>query len=93
MMIIKLQFENLRFTDGSQQHSAVVILTTDDATLCLTGRAALGKTAPRADIKVALFADAMRQVRQMPEYRSGSKQIVLSHGIASQMPQSVWRAA
>lgn len=88
MLIKKIQIENLRFTAGSQQHSAVVILTTDHSTLCLTGRTALKKTAPSAEIRTALIADAVRQVGQMPEFRSGQQQITLGHRAAPPLRRS-----
>lgn len=87
-MIKKVQFENLRFSDRSQTHAAVVILTTDNATFCMTGRAALAQTAPGADIRSALLEDALRQVRRMPEFRTGENQIAVEHDIASQMRRS-----
>lgn len=81
MVIKKIQVENLRYNSATDSHSAIVILTTDQNTICLTGRTALSPSAPRADIRTALVADALRQVRQLPEFRSGAHHLTLDVAI------------
>lgn len=70
MLINKIQFDNLRFAPDRTQHCAVVILTTDESTLCLLGKVDLPESAARDDVALGLMHDALRQIRQMPEFRT-----------------------
>lgn len=88
MLIKKVQIENLRFSAKLQQHSAVVILTTQSSTMCLQGRTGIARGAPRKDIVTGLVSDALRQVRQLPEYRSGQSDIALCHSVTPEPRQS-----
>ena len=75
MLITKVQFDNMRFLPDRDRHQAVVILTTDECTMCLRANAEVAPAANRDAVGDALVSDAMRQVRRMPEFRTGARQV------------------
>ncbi|WP_286909135.1 hypothetical protein [Roseovarius sp.] len=75
MLIHQLQFDDVRFSPDAQEHRAVAILTTEDRTLCLMASAKLAPSAPRDSLAREFAADALRQVRRMPEYRREEDQV------------------
>lgn len=79
MLIKKIQFDDLRFSPGSGHH-AMVILTTETSTMCLRGRAQIPEGAGPLALAEALLSDAMRQVRRLPEFRTGQRAIGICPG-------------
>ena len=75
MLIKKIQFDNLTFAAAAGLHRAVIILTTDRSTLSLLGRAELPEAASRNDVALELMRDALRQIRQMPEFRRQGEKV------------------
>ena len=76
--IRRVRIDNLHFVPQLDQHRAVVVVVTDEFTMCLVARRAGGAGDRRADIRNGLLEDAMRQMRQLPEYRTGRCKIVLA---------------
>ncbi|UXX82024.1 hypothetical protein [Roseovarius pelagicus] len=75
MLIKRIQFDNLQFLPARGLHQAIVILTTDICTMSLLGTAEKPEQANRDSLSRALISDSLRQIRQMPEFRGGKRQI------------------
>ncbi|MCZ4353356.1 hypothetical protein O4H61_12580 [Roseovarius aestuarii] len=84
MLIQHIQIENLHFTAEKQQHSAVVIISTNKGTVCLKGCAPHSATASSADIRRALTEDALRQIQRLPEFRAGTQAIKIGQRCATE---------
>jgi hypothetical protein len=59
-------------------HRATVVLRTETGGLSLRASAELAGDPDTRDIDRALVDDALRQVRQLPEYRAGTRDITIA---------------
>lgn len=76
--IHSIRFDNLGFVARQGCFQAVVIMTTDRATLCLVARHAGNVELSPVEVRNGLLHDAMRQLRQLPEYRTGKRRIEIA---------------
>ena len=88
MLIKKIQFDRLTYAASEGFHRAVIILTTDLSTLSLLARAELPATASRNDVALELMRDAMRQIRQMPEFRREKEKVQVAEDATQEFMQS-----
>lgn len=88
MLIKKIQFDNLRFNAETARHAAVIILTTDECTMCLHGSAQSDREASRAAIAAELVKDALRQVARMPEFRGGKRSVSVCQSATQEFRQT-----
>lgn len=88
MLIHQFQFDDVRFSPEAQEHRAVAILSTEDQTLCLMASAKLDPAAPRDSLAREFAADALRQVRRMPEYRREVDQVRVAENAAMEFRQA-----
>ncbi len=88
MLIKKIQVDNLRFDPETQSHAAVIILTTDEATLCLYASTSSSQDAGRSAIAEDLMKDAIRQVKRMPEFRRGHRTVTVCTSASTEFRQS-----
>lgn len=87
-LIRTIRLDELVFV-GSQGHfRAVTVMATDTSTFCLIARHECDRTAPMAHVRQGLIADALRQLRQLPEYRNGTGRVVLALGGAEDRRQT-----
>ncbi|WP_101068343.1 hypothetical protein [Roseovarius salinarum] len=84
MQIESVTLKDRRFVASAGVHTAVVILETDGPTVCLQARAAAD--APR--VARGLAADALRQLKGMPEHRRQAHPLRLRPGSLRSMTQS-----
>lgn len=75
--IRKVRFDDLRFVAAAGEFRAVAVFFADDFTMCLLARHRGDAALARPAIRAGLLKDALRQMRQLPEYRRGRKKIVL----------------
>lgn len=59
---------------------ATVVLRTETGNLSLRASAELAGDPETRDVDCALVDDALRQVRQLPEYRAGARDITIAEG-------------
>ena len=88
MLIKKIQIEKLHYSAKAQRYAAVIILTTDDSTICLQGRAHVRQDAPRSELVACLVSDAMRQLRRLPEYRGDTQEVAVCRRVTPEFRQS-----
>ncbi|MFU1478476.1 hypothetical protein ACM25N_12525 [Roseovarius sp. C7] len=88
MLIHQFQFDDVRFSSEAQEHRAVAILTTEDQTLCLMASARLDPTVARDELAHEFAADALRQVRRMPEYRRQADEVQIAEGAAMEFAKA-----
>ncbi|MFY9238406.1 MAG: hypothetical protein WAO78_05950 [Roseovarius sp.] len=84
----KIQVDNLRFNPETRSHAAVIILTTDEATLCLHASAPCPEDAGQGIIAEDLMKDAIRQVQRMPEFRRGHRTVTVCTSASTEFRQS-----
>ena len=76
-MIVK----DISFADYSHRnglHRAIALVMTEAGSLSLQVATDLPETAPEPGICAALAEDALRQIRRMPEFRSGQNSVSVS---------------
>jgi len=88
ILIKKIQFDNLRYHPETARHVAVIILTTDECTMCLHGSAHTPQEANRSAIAEELLKDALRQVGRLPEFRRGNRTISVCHSATPEFRQT-----
>jgi len=88
MLIKKIQYDNLRFVKDKGSYAAVVILTTNVCTMCLQAKAPGEAGMIRSEIAVGLMRDALRQVHQLPEYRTGREKITVADYVTQEFRQT-----
>ena len=75
MKILQLNIDGLTYAAEPGVYRAIVLVRTEDSSLSLSSTAPFAPDAPEEQIRTALIRDALRQIRRMPEYRSGQKSI------------------
>ena len=83
MQIKMVEFEEITKIDASGKYRAQVILIGDKSQTVVAASATLPETGDSKTLRALLFADAVRQVSRMPEFRSGLNQLAYGEGIAA----------
>lgn len=77
-LIRNIRFDDFGFVAQQGHFRAVVIMTTDRSTICLLVRHPCPEDTPATVVRQGLICDAIRQVSQLPEYRTGRSRIVIA---------------
>jgi len=88
MLISKIEFHDLKYQPERDAHRAVIVLTTDMGCLSLVCHAQCPQDHPINDTALELMRDAVRQVRQMPEYRRNPRGVQIAEDAPLEFPQS-----
>jgi hypothetical protein len=76
--ILDIRLDDLVFVAPRGHFRAVVIMRTDTSTLCLIACLEGPPHLPVTLVQQGLTQDALRQLRQLPEYRNGRKEIAIA---------------
>lgn len=88
MRIDVIEFSDIRFDRTTGHARAICTLSSAEHSTQLIVRAALpGVTdADESALRPALFADAIRQMTRMPEFRNGLRQIAFGAAVQAEFP-------
>jgi hypothetical protein len=78
MHVLSIDAKEVRFSREAGQYHATLVIKARHQRICLQVTALASSIAQEADIMRALTADALRQIRHLPEYRDGVR-ITISH--------------
>lgn len=78
MQIKEIKLVDCSVSESSGTHYATVLLNGQDSTHCMRASAFPDVPDAPARITLALVQDAIRQLRRMPEYRSGANVITIA---------------
>ena len=87
MHILNVKIENQSRNAKTGLCSATLVLTTRDGCVSLRARTNCPDMAGAERLRSRLVADALRQLRRMPEYRSGARQVTLAGDICAAAPE------
>lgn len=87
MHILDVKIENQARNTQTGLHSATLLLKTRDGCISVSAKTDCPGEATDERVRSRLMADALRQVRRMPEYRSGARQVTLADGICAAAPE------
>lgn len=86
MLVTNVEISQYTYCERTERHTASVCMTLGDMFVTLFCALDLPTDeSPKARAK-AFVGDAMRQLRRMPEYRSGRTQIELSEHVNAPLP-------
>lgn len=86
MRIDAIEFTDIRFDEQTGRARAVCTLLSSESSTQLLVRATLHgiSDATEATVRPALFADAVRQMTRMPEFRNGLRQIAWGDAVQAE---------
>jgi len=93
MNISAIEIDRVLWNDDNQACHGTVLLKSCDHLITLSAHAQLPKSAGQNAIDAALTTEALRQLRRMPEFRSGQATLTIEPNCAPRVLCDIARSA
>ncbi len=78
MHILNVEVKDCQFSEETGRHKATVLVECYENRVCLQAATRMAQAARKHDVVQGLMADAMRQMKRLPEYRNTTREITMA---------------
>ncbi|WP_371226088.1 hypothetical protein [Roseovarius sp. 2305UL8-3] len=78
MHILNVEVKDCRFSEETGRHKATLLVDCHESRVCLQAATHLARAAGQRDVIHGLMADALRQMKRLPEYRNTTEEITVA---------------
>ena len=78
MHILNVEIKDWSFSEETGRHQATLLMDARQNRISLRAETAMAQASPQHDVMNGLLADAMRQLKRLPEYRGSEQEITLA---------------